>query len=347
MSVSWDEYLAGSNGCAKFRECCRRCKSSFDEHRRNIQVAVEATGPEVVACFGAGVLNDIPYESMIRSGASVHLVDWLPGSIDTGIDLSIIQTDENGQPHCIYCHPTVTCPQAYCRHYRSSSTSAEAVCRSFISIPGTPPRCAAYERGDQPRVHYEDVTAGYGAEFGREILAELRGVHSWRQAFVRALALANRNDHHRTCTTIADASVQLVTSSMVVSQFDHEPYEYFSHCVADLLGPPTAKEEKQLLPLMKSLRATLLAKQVTRHCEEIKRILAPGGYCYVSFEMFHVVPAKPQWFLVEGMPTALDIMGRHFLFNFDILPQDRRMTRFQAGDTASLVFSFLLAHRTG
>lgn len=347
VSVGWNEYLGASDTCAKFCECHRRCKSSFEEHYRNIQVAIEATQPKVVACLGAGVLNDIPYESMIRSGASIHLVDWIPDSIDTGIDLSIIQNDESGQPHCIYCHPTVTCPQAYCRNYRSSSRSAASVCRSFVSTPGTPPRCAAYERGDQPGVHYEDVTAGYGAEFGREILAELRGVRSWRQAFVRAQALANRVDYHRTCTTIADASVQFVTSSMVISQFDHEPYEYFSHCAADLLGPPIAKEEKQLLPLMKSLRETLLAKQVVRHCEEIKRILAPGGYCYISFEMFHVVPEKPQWFLVEGMATALDIIGRHFVFDFDLLPQDQQMSRFRAGDAASLVFSFLLTHRNG
>lgn len=113
MSVGWDEYLTASDTCAKYCECHRRCKSSFEGHRRNILHAVEATKPKVVACLGAGVLNDIPYESIIRSGASIHLVDWIPDSIDTGIDLSIIQNDESGQPHCIYCHPTVTCPQSF------------------------------------------------------------------------------------------------------------------------------------------------------------------------------------------------------------------------------------------
>ena len=130
---------------------------------------------------------------------------------------------------------------------------------------------------------------------------------------------------------------------MVMSQFDQEPDDYFAHQAADLLGPPTAKEEKQLLPVMKALHEVLLRRQVEQHCEEIRRILAPDGYCYMSFEMFHVVPAAAQWFLVEGMAKALEIVGRHFLFDFDLIPHHQPMTRFQTGDTPSLVFSFMLA----
>jgi hypothetical protein len=132
---------------------------------------------------------------------------------------------------------------------------------------------------------------------------------------------------------------------MVISQFDHEPYEYFAHRAADKLGLPTAKEEKQLLPVMNSLRSTLLVNQVVQHCEEIRRILAPGGYCYMSFEMFHVVPAGEQWFLVEGIPKALDIVGRYFLFDFDIIPRHQPMTRFETEDSPSLVLSFMLSSR--
>lgn len=345
MPVTWDEYLKVSNACDAFHECCRRCRPALEQHRRNIQYAVEVTRPKTVACLGAGALNDIPYELMVQSGASIHLVDWVPGSIDAGIDLSIIQTGDDGKPRCIYCNPAIDCAQTYCRHYEQPSTSTSTVCRNFVPTPGPPLRCAAFEKGDQPSVHYEDVTAGYATEFGREILAELHHVRSWKQAFARALALANRIGRHRTRTTIADSSVQLVTSSMVVSQFDHEPYEYFAQRAADMLGPPTAAEERQLLPAMEALHEVLLRRQVEQHCDEIRRILEPGGYCYMSFEMFHVVPAAAQWFLVEGMPRALEIVGRHFLFNFDIIPQHQPMTRFQTGDTPSLVFSFMLTDR--
>ncbi len=345
MLVGWDEYLKVSNACDTFHECCRRCKPAFEQHHRNIRCAVEVTRPKTVACLGAGALYDIPYEFIVQSGASIHLVDWVPGSVEAGVDLSIIQTGDDGKPSCIYCHPAIACPQTYCRHYQQSLGLPSTVCSSFSQVPGLPPRCAAFEKGAQPSVHYEDVTAGYATEFGREILSELQHVGTWKQAFARAMGLATRIGQHRTQTTITDSSVQLVTSSMVISQFDHEPYEYFARRAAELLGSPTAQEEKQLLPVMKALHEVLLRRQVTLHCEEIRRILAPDGYCYMSFEMFHVVPAAAHWFLVEGMATALEIVGRHFLFNFDVIPNHEPMTRFQAGDTPSLVLSFMLAAR--
>ena len=76
MLVGWDEYLKLSNACDTFHECCRRCRPAFEQHRRNIQCAVEITRPKTVACLGPGALNDIPYEFMVRLGASIHLVDW-------------------------------------------------------------------------------------------------------------------------------------------------------------------------------------------------------------------------------------------------------------------------------
>ncbi|MCH8878981.1 MAG: hypothetical protein IID34_03760 [Planctomycetes bacterium] len=345
MLVGWDEYLKVSNACDTFHDCFRGCRSAFEQHRRDIRCAVEVTRPKTVACLGAGVLNDIPYEFMVQSGASIYLVDWVPGSIEAGVDLSIIRTGDDGKPSCIYCNPTIACPQTYCRHYQQASESKSTVCSNFVQVPGSPPRCAAFEKGEQPSVHYEDVTAGYSTEFGREILSELQHVRSWKQAFARAMALATRIGQHRTHTSIADSSVQLVTSSMVISQFDHEPYEYFARRAAEMLGPPTAKEEERLLPVMKALHEVLLRRQVERHCEEIRRILAPDGYCYMSFEMFHVVPAAAHWFLVERMAKALEIVGRHFLFNFDIIPHLQPMTHFQTGDTPSLTFSFMLTAR--
>ncbi len=76
MLVGWDEYLKVSNACDTFHECCRRCRPAFERHRTNIQCAVEVTRPKTVACLGAGAFNDIPYEFMVRLGASIHLVNW-------------------------------------------------------------------------------------------------------------------------------------------------------------------------------------------------------------------------------------------------------------------------------
>ncbi len=68
MPVGWDEYLNVSNACDTFHECCRRCRSAFEQHRRNIQCAVEVTRPKTVPCLGAGALNDIPYEFIVQWG---------------------------------------------------------------------------------------------------------------------------------------------------------------------------------------------------------------------------------------------------------------------------------------
>ena len=128
----------------------------------------------------------------------------------------------------------------------------------------------------------------------------------------------------------------------IATVFSRPIQDWFPHKAAEKLGPPAQEEEKKLLPAMKALQEVLLCRQVEQHCEEIRRILAPGGYCYMSFEAFHVVPDAVHWFLVEGMAKALEIVGRHFLFNFDIIPDHEPMTRFQAGGAPSLVFSFML-----
>ena len=88
-----------------------RFREAFEEQRTNITPVFEAKSPKVIACLGAGVLNDIPYDLFVRSGARVHLVDWMPSSIEAGIDRSIIDVGENGCPRCAYCDPSVECPE--------------------------------------------------------------------------------------------------------------------------------------------------------------------------------------------------------------------------------------------
>ena len=342
MSTSWDDYLRLPDASLASRECHLRCKNRFDLHRNNIQRVFDATRPDSVACLGTGVLNDIPYRWMVEAGASIHLVDWLPGIIDAGLALSIIGQDEHGQPNCIYCTSAIDCPEQYCRHYRESRESVQAVCDRFMPTSEPPLRCKAFERAEFPIVHHEDVTRGYASEFGRGVDDELRGVRSWKQAFARGMALAQNVKRYDMRLNIADASIKLVTSSMLLSQFDHEPYEYFTRRVAAKLGPPSENEEKRLLPTMESLRKTLLTTQIERHCMEIKRMLAPGGRCYMSFEVFHTVPDSTNWFVVKGMADALEIVGRHFLFDFDIIPQEEMITRFATRGAPSLVFSFVL-----
>ncbi len=345
MPTPWKDYLAVPYGSAIYGECQRRCGGSFAGQRDIMRRVFEATRPKVVACLGAGVLNDIPYQSLVRAGATIHLVDWLPGIVDAGIARSIIARDDDGAPDCVYCHLADERARTYCRHFRKPREPSAKVCENFVAGPGDPPICTAFDRSDFPVCHQEDVTEGYASAFAENVVDALREVRSWRQALAQANALAKRVRRHRTSLGIDTASVDLATSSMVVSQFEHEPYQYFSRQAAGMLGPPTRNEERRLEPAMETLRATLLSNQIERHCEEIARILAPGGRCLMSFELFHLNRETGRWFLVDEMHGALQILARRFDFDFDILPEERTVTRVDIGDSASLVHSFVLEPR--
>lgn len=347
MPVTWQEYLKVPDADRQYAECHRRCRASFQKQRENIERLLEAISPRVVACLGAGVLNDIPYQPLIRSGADIHLVDWLEDAPQAGVGLSIIETDQAGQPACLYCDPAVTAAEKYCSVFQPKPEPTARVCDHFTPCPGDPTTCAAFAVGELPVIHCADVTGGYASEFGGRIVDELQPVRTWKDAFSKATGLADRLATHRLPLPIDDGSVDLVTSSMVVSQFVHEPYDYFSRRTAELLGPPATDEEPRLRPAMHRLRSSLLSGQMRGHCEEIQRILAPGGLCYLSFEMFDAEPGMKQWQLIEGMAKVLEAIGRYFYFNFDIIPEQESITRFQTPGGSSLVLSVVLESKPG
>ena len=209
--------------------------------------------------------------------------------------------------------------------------------------PEEPEACLTFRKGQLPYIHREDVTGGYASAVGAGLAGALRGVTSWRQAFKRAIALANRVDGTRSRLTIRDGSVDLALSSMVISQFEHEPYDYFSRQATALLGPPSEQEEERLRRAMERLRSILLSRQIEGHCEEITRILAPGGRCFLAFEMFHCEEGSDLWYLVEQMHDALKELARHFDFDVDGTPDPIADTGFQTGDGRSVVYHLLLA----
>lgn len=346
MSMSWEAYLSAPRAAEQYAACRRSCQETFDRQRENIRRVFSATSPSAVACLGAGVLNDIPYRDFLTAGAMVYLVDWLPGSVDAGLQLSAIEKGEDGLPHCMYCDPAIHCPDRYCRHYQHpAGRAAGRVCGRFVPGPGEPLHCDSFERGDLPAVHYADVTAGYASDFGRAVSADLGSVRSWKQAFARARTLASRVKRHRQTLSIPNDAVQMATSSMVMSQFEHEPYGYFAQQVAAQIGPPTPSDEVQLQATMESLRTSLLDDQIERHGEEIDRILAPGGRCYCSSELFHWLPETRQWVMVEGVPKAFEMLGRRFAFNLDIIPESEAFSRFEVRGGLSLVGAFVLESR--
>jgi len=341
MAVTWDEYLSVPEIRHKLTDCFRSCKGSFESHRGNIERLTQAISPKTVACLGAGILNDIPYGALVQSGATVHLVDWIPGSTDIGVEFSIIEHCDKGHPNCLYCDLPGETSALYCKNYQTITDPNLTVCDNFQSSESEPLTCRAFKKGDLPSIHYEDVTGGYATEFGRQVAQEMKHARTWKQCFDKATKLAWRIKANRHLP-IGTSTVNLATSSMVVSQFAHEPYDFFTRHVFDKFGPPTAENENNLLPAMEKLRDILFAEQAERHLAELDCLLAPGGMCYLSLEMFAAVPNTQRWFMVEGAAKVLDLAGQQFHFNFDILSDTEFLNQFQAGSGNSLAMSIVL-----
>lgn len=347
MITPWKDYLSPPGRAALYRDCNRRCRSAFENQRAAIAHIFEARRPAAIACLGAGILNDIPYARFIEAGATVHLVDWLPDIVDLGIASGVIRKSGVGAPECLYCRLGHIDAEDYCCNYRRTETSPAGVCDAFRPDPDAPGWCRAFGRGDLPHVHRQDVTGGYAEAFGAGVADKLAGVTSWRQAFKRAIGLANQVKGQRSRLAIPDRSIDLVVSSMVISQFEHEPYDYFSKQAAALLGAPTAQEEVRLRPAMETLRRTLVQNQIAGHCDEIARILAPDGRCFLAFEVFHRAEDGGAWRLVEEMHGAVAALDRRFDFDIDGCPDLVGDTCFRTNGGRSVVYHLLLAAKAG
>lgn len=341
MPTAWDEYLQPPEAARDFARCHRDRGGAFLAQRRIIRRIFTATAPKTVVCMGAGLLNDIPFRSFVRSGATLHLVDWVPGIIDTGIARSAIDTGPGGLPDCVFCALDGARARAYCKGFGGPGKRSAHVCDSFEPLAGDKELCAAYARGEEPSTYHDDATGDAAGAFARAIPSALNAAKSWREALSRALTLARRVKHHHLSLGIPDDAADLVISSMLISQFSFEPYGFFSKCAADRLGPPHDKEERRLHGRMEELRSILLANAVEHHAREVARLLGPEGRWFVSFELFHRRPDGHGWFLVEDMHKVLAMLARRFDFDFD--PFSDRDFSFSYGreERKSVVLCFL------
>lgn len=321
MPESWERYLSPQNAQREFARCRSETVGAFEELRGVIGRVFARTGAGRVACLGAGVLNDLPYSAFVASGAELHLVDWLPGVVESGIGQSIISENDSGDPECIYCDLEGERARLYCAAFDSSEMRAPKLCRNYVSAGKGEAGCSAFQLGARPYLYCEDITGGYASAFARAVSNRLEGVRSWRQAFGVAGQLAEKLTRHRQNLGIPDGSIDFTVSSMVISQFEYEPYEFFAKQVAGRLGFPQAKEEKRLSGPLEKLRSALLVGSLEHHLDEIARITARDGICLMAFEMFHYDPALEEWFLVKEMHQALGMIAERFRFDFSLLDE--------------------------
>lgn len=347
MATRWEDYISAPQTRGTPATCRTACAAAFEPVRRIIKQVIAAQRPATIAVLGAGVLNDIPFGDLVQSGSDIHFVDWIPGIVDTGLTQSCIDHDDAGKPRCVFCTLGPEQAPAWCRRFAGTPSESGGVCRNFEPVDQATPACKAYKRGTRPVVHCNDVTGGYASAFARHCFEAVKSATSWRQAIKQAGRAARRTRHDGAPIEIADASVDLVTSSMLLSQFAYEPYQYLSKQVAAKLGPPSAQEDRQLAKPLAALLDMLTVNQIECHLDEVERIMAPDGRLFVAFEMFHYEPESGANILVGEMHRALEILGRRFDFDFDLLPARDSVVETRVHGEPSVVHAFLLRRRTG
>lgn len=95
------------------------------------------------------------------------------------------------------------------------------------------------------------------------------------------------------------------------------------------------------------LRDSLFLTQMEGHCREMLRLIKPEGRIYFSIEMLHSGGASQPYFQAEVSCRAMSIIGRHFYFDLQTLPEI--VTPAHAAMVAggrSLIHSWLLLSKS-
>lgn len=344
MAGGWQEYLQGAKSPEAYGRCIRETRPGFAMLRDLIARLVDRLEPSEVVCLGAGALNDIPFQQFVRRGSVLHLVDWLPDIIEAGVQGSSMSQDAEGQLTCVFCELGEEQAKNYCAAFNQRQKDQPGVCENFRKIPGDHLACENFHKGDLPAVYREDITGGYASSFAREVSREIAATESWRSALKQAIKIARHPEPHQPLS-IADNSADLVISSMVLSQFEFEPYEYFASRATTTHGPPAGKQAAKLDKGTHMLRDILLSQSIERHCQEICRILRPDGRCFMAFEMHHRNEEADGWFLVSQMHDAIPALQQYFHFDFDQLQAPDHVVELTDGNSRSLVYCYLLRPR--
>jgi hypothetical protein len=340
MPEAWAEYISAAHGDIVDR-CRASCGPAFAVHRETLSGLYKALRPQRVGCLGAGPLNDIPVAEFLAGGSEVFLVDWVPAISKYGFRSDMIR-EAGGELSCLACELDGP-PEQYCGGYRRAAPRCAGLCDNYVPLESGKPCCGSYESGVHPHFIAGDVTRGRAEAFARKARSLVNSARTPKAAFAKAV------DGLRACRTISrdlpieSGTLDLVTSSMIISQFDFEPYEYFAKLLAQRFGELLLEQEKELLPLMEKLRSEFFRIQVEAHAEELFRLVnKEHGHVFFSVELFQKFPEAEQFFVVPGIPSALETLGKRFAFVFDAIPPERALHRVAVAPGASIVQSYVL-----
>lgn len=231
---------------------------------------------------------------------------------------------------------------SYCAAF--AEPTSEGKCANFVPHATSQQGCASYAAGTEPTFIVADVTAGRATRFARSVDSVLRRSKSPIDAMRKALTEARRFSATFDHIEIEDHSIDFVSSSMVASQFDVEPWRFFRSAMEAHFGREAIESaEERLLPQAEKLGKLLFEGLVDGHLSEIHRLLRPDGRAYLSVEMFHSVNGRDSFFPVVS--RLIDLASPYFTFDFDGLDLDQTLEEIEIGGGLSVVGSFLMRPR--
>ena len=342
-SAFWDSYLSVDAGKQIVNETLCLCEAAFASHRVNISRLVKSLNPSSIAILGSGYLNDIPLYDLLEKDRKVYLVDWIENVSKVGVSKNIICRSGDDHTECLFCSKSTG--ERYCKNY-TGELLRDGVCTGYEPVMEPFDTCRNYEPADVPYFIKADITGGVARSFCEKIERMIDACDTVKQAFIKACAIAEQSRYR--VMEIASDSIELVTSSMVLSQFDVEPYAYFMHILENEFGRNgILKYEKKLLPLMEKLRTRLFINQVESHIKEMYRILIKDGRsrAYLSAELFRSFSDGKRFFLVQDMSRTLEIIGRYFYYEIDDDTAINTLKKSKLGDGVSVNQCYVLAPR--
>lgn len=344
MIRGWQAYLQGANNPKTYGRCISESRPGFAVLRDLIARLIEKLEPREVVCLGAGALNDIPFRRLLRRGCRLQLVDWLPDIIEAGVQGSSMSEDATGQSACVFCELGEEGARDFCQAFDRRRDDQPGVCENYQRMEEAYLACKNYQKGSLPAIYQEDITGGFASAFAEEATRDIATSGSWRGALKQALKIA-RNPNPPKPLSVKSATADLVISSMVLSQFEFEPYQYFASRAIAAHGQPTGSLARKLDDGVNRLRDILLSESVGRHCREITRMLKPDGRCFMAFEMYHQSGEADGWFIVRQMHETVPVLQKHFRFDFEQLQAPDHVVELADGNSSSLVYCYLLQPR--
>ncbi|MEJ2565826.1 MAG: hypothetical protein P8141_07640 [Gammaproteobacteria bacterium] len=339
-SSFWNLYLSDPADDVRLDEGLAQCRKAFAEHRSIISQMIGRFHPHAVAVLGAGYLSDLPLSDLFALTDKLYLVDWIEGAGKIGLSRSIVNRTDNGF-NCLFCK--VCTGHRYCRNF-TGEFQKEGVCSAFELIEQPAVTCGKYEPADNPVFVRGDVTAGVASRFAAAMEKLVAACLTPKDAFIKAIKCVD--NIKRGTLPLADSSIDLATSSMVVSQFDAEPYAFFALLLRERFGQAEImKHEAKLRPLMEQLRTRLFVMQVETHIRELYRILKKdgGSRAYLAMELFRAYPeGRSEYFLVQDIAKALEVVDKYFSFQLDDLLGGRILSKMELGDGISVNQNYVL-----